>query len=68
MKIRELREAAGLTQADVARHLGLDETTVAKWEAGVSYPRAACLPKLADLFSCTIDALYGRDGAKQPAS
>lgn len=68
MEIKKLRTAAGLTQADVARHMNVDETTVCKWESNATYPRASMLPKLADLFSCTIDALYGRGGAKQPAS
>lgn len=61
MEIKKLRRAAGLTQADVARHMNVDQTTVCKWEANVIYPRAIMLPKLADLFSCTIDALYGRN-------
>lgn len=60
MKIRELREAAGLTQADVVRAMGVDQAAVCRWENGQSMPRAAKLPALADLFGCTIDALFGR--------
>lgn len=67
MKIKALRLAAGMTQEDVARHMNVDFSTVCKWETGTSYPRASLLPKLADLFSCSIDALYGRSDG-QPAS
>lgn len=65
MKIRECREKAGLTRPDVARALDVDLAAVFRWESGASFPRAAKLPMLADLFSCTIDQLFGRDG---PAS
>lgn len=61
MKIRELREAAGLTKADVARAMEVDEAAVHRWDNGEALPRAAKLPKLADLFGCSIDDLFGRE-------
>lgn len=36
---RELREAAGLTQRDVALVIGVDEATVSRWETGAREPR-----------------------------
>jgi transcriptional regulator with XRE-family HTH domain len=33
-RAREIRERAHLSQADVARALGVDQPTVARWEAG----------------------------------
>jgi DNA-binding transcriptional regulator YiaG len=36
---RELREAAGLTQRDVAHVVGVDEATVSRWESGARDPR-----------------------------
>lgn len=65
MRIKELREAAGLSQADVVRAMGVDQAAVFKWENGISMPRAAKLPLLADLFGCSIDDLFGR-GAPGP--
>lgn len=59
--IREMREAAGLSQADVMRAMNVDSAAVCRWESGQSLPRADKLPLLADLFGCTIDALYGRE-------
>lgn len=37
---RRVREAAGLSRADIARDLGVDESTVQRWEVGVRSPRA----------------------------
>lgn len=63
MNIQKLREAAGLSPGEVARALGLDVSTVYHWEDGTAMPRAATLVKLADMFSCSIDALFGRESA-----
>lgn len=59
LRIKELREKAGLTQDTVAKALMLDRSTVAKWETGESKPRADKLPELARILGCTIDELYG---------
>ncbi|UQA28482.1 helix-turn-helix domain-containing protein [Flavonifractor plautii] len=40
--------------------MNVDSAAVCRWESGQSLPRADKLPLLADLFGCTIDALYGR--------
>lgn len=61
MNLRKMRETAGLTPTDVAKSLHVDISTVLHWEAGDAMPRAAKLPKLADLFGCSIDALFGRE-------
>lgn len=47
--IRTLREALGLTQAELAERIGVDKMTVARWEWGKLKPRrkvAAALDKL----------------------
>ena len=62
MRIRELREQSGLTRSEVARRMGVKHTSVLQWETGKAMPAAAKLPKRADLFGCSIDALYGRTG------
>lgn len=68
MNIRKLREAAGLTQADVVRAFGVDAAAVVRWESGATMPRADKLPKLAQLFGCTIDELYGDDSPPAPST
>ena len=34
LEIRQLRKDSGLTQAEVARELGVDKQTVCRWERG----------------------------------
>lgn len=58
MPFKELRERAGLTQADVADRLRIKRSTVSMWEINKSSPRADLLPKLAKIFNCTIDELF----------
>lgn len=55
--MRDLREKCGLSQQAVARTVGVERSTVAKWESEKSKPRAELLPKLAKLFCCTIEEL-----------
>lgn len=62
MSFRAAREKAGYSQSEVARLLGVDQSTVSMWERGVNAPRAATLVKLAALYCCTIDELFSRGG------
>lgn len=59
MSIYQKRVAAGITQEELATKLGVDRSTVTKWETGQSLPRTHLLPKLAELFGCTVDELLG---------
>ena len=47
-RARSIRERARLSQADVARALGVDQPTVARWEAG-RVPRREHAARYADL-------------------
>src|SRR5579864_1224501 len=38
--MQTLRTAIGLTQAGLARHLGVSRKAVGEWEAGLTYPKA----------------------------
>ena len=66
MRIRELRLARGLNQSQVAEATGVTPQAVCRWEAGVATPTTDKLPLMADLFGCTIDALYGREPPALP--
>ena len=59
LKIRDLREGAGMTQGELAAELGVDRSSITKWETGEAMPRASLLPKIARVLSCSIGALYG---------
>lgn len=62
MRIKELREAKGMSKTELARAMDVDLAAVHRWETGTAMPLAAKLPKLADLLGCSIDELYGRPG------
>lgn len=59
--LRKLRANAGLSQMNVACALNVQQSTVAMWETGENKPRADMLPRLARLYDCTIDDLYGQN-------
>ena len=63
MKIKELRIAAGLTQAQLADAMGVTQGMVAAWEQGANYPRADKLPALAKALGVSINDLYKEESA-----
>jgi transcriptional regulator with XRE-family HTH domain len=58
--LARLRSENGLTQEEVANHLGITKAAVSKWECGQSMPDISLLPAIADLYSTSIDDLFGR--------
>ena len=46
--MRAMREKKDMSQQAVALEIGVERSTVAKWESGKSRPRAELLPKLAN--------------------
>ena len=64
MRIRELREAANLTQKQVADSMGVLTSAVSNWESEVALPRARQLPQLARVLGCSIDDLYQAGAAE----
>lgn len=60
-RIREARAKAGLTQAEVARLLGVSAHTVWSWEGGRVRPNQEHLVELARHCGVSTDWLLGRD-------
>lgn len=58
--LTDARLRSGYTQTEAARRIGVDQSTVSYWESGKKTPQAFKLAKLADLYGCTIDELFGR--------
>lgn len=59
------RRATGLSQQQVADHLGMKRPAYANWESGTSSPRAGDLFKVADFFRLTPAYLqFGESGPK----
>lgn len=56
-KIKELREKAGLSQAQLAKELEVTRSSVNAWEMGVSTPTTQYIVALAELFHVSADYL-----------
>ena len=61
MKIREIREARGLSGSEVARRLGIPQSTYSTWETGKVAINVYQACDLCDVFGCTLDQLAGRE-------
>lgn len=57
--IKQLREAHDMTQAELAKRLGVLVPAVSKWERGLAYPRMDNLVKMAQIFGCSTDMVLG---------
>ncbi len=64
-RIRDLRTARGLTQADLARNLHVTRSGVNSWETGASMPSLESLIRLAAFFHVSTDYLLGINPAMQ---
>lgn len=56
--IQKKRKLIRLTQEQLALKMGVNRSTVAKWESRNILPRYNKLPLLAEIFGCTIDDLF----------
>lgn len=56
-RIKEVREKNGLTQALLAKKLGISRSAVNAWEMGISVPSAQYLIELSELFKVSTDYL-----------
>lgn len=64
-RIKEAREAAGLSQQFVALTLGVKPPSVCNWENGKSEPTPANLRALAQLLDVSTDYLLGNDSTQR---
>ena len=60
-RIMQHRKDMGLTQDQLAEKLGVTAQAVSKWENDQSCPDINMLPKLAEVFGTTTDALLGHE-------
>lgn len=68
-RLRELREARGLSQEEVAKAIGVGRVTYLKYENGENRP-VRKLKELSSFFKVSIDYLLGNDtpSAEKPSS
>ena len=60
-QIHRLRAARGITQVELANHLGVSKQSVSNWENNNIQPSIELLERLADYFAVSTDSLLGRD-------
>lgn len=65
-RFNELRKEKKLTQTELANQLGIDQTTVSKWELDKALPDTATLIKLAEYFDVSTDYLLSRSSFYYP--
>jgi DNA-binding XRE family transcriptional regulator len=58
-KIKELRWERNISQAELAKKLGLTRGGVNSWESSTSLPSIRCLVELAKFFHVTTDYMLG---------
>jgi len=58
LRIKELREAAGMQQKQLAAHMGVLSTVISNWESETALPRTRQLPALAAALGVTISELF----------
>lgn len=56
-RIRELRKAQNLSQQELAVKIGVDRSTIAKWETEANCPRTDKLRQLAKILDCAVEEL-----------
>lgn len=62
MSFKSARKAANMTQTEAAIALGVTQTAVANWEAGLNNPTAERLRRMAVIYRCTMEDLLKKDG------
>lgn len=61
-RMKKHRSERNMTQQELGDMLGVTGQAVSKWETGLATPDITLLPKIAMLFSCTIDSLFFGNG------
>jgi transcriptional regulator with XRE-family HTH domain len=64
-RLRQLREAAGLSQEQLAKRAAISVDSVQNWEQDRTRPRLEFLPRLAQALSVTMDELLVSQAADQ---
>lgn len=67
IRLAELRQAAGLSQYELARYVGVPQANIAFWERSEKPPRSEVLPKMAEALGVTVEDLLNVDAGKTTA-
>jgi transcriptional regulator with XRE-family HTH domain len=61
--LRKIRRALDMTQAELARRLGVTKEAVCRWEKGKGNPPLARVMQIAKVLNCTVNDLIGEKEA-----
>lgn len=61
MSLKSAREQAGMTLTKAAQLIGVSKAAVSLWETGKQAPRADKLPKIAEIYGCSVDVLLRKE-------
>ncbi|WP_418666891.1 helix-turn-helix domain-containing protein [Allofournierella sp.] len=64
IRLKELREKRGLSQAQAAKRLGISRSAIANYENDLSQPSADMLKTLAVFYHTSVDYLLGLEERK----
>lgn len=59
VQIKAARKAVGMSQANLAKMVGVTQGAVSQWERGITHPGFKILPKLAQALKLSLDDLIG---------
>ena len=63
-RIFELRKAAGLSQKELAKKTGVNQTAVSQWETGRTEPRFEAIANLCTFFNVSFEYLLGQSNKR----
>jgi transcriptional regulator with XRE-family HTH domain len=58
ISIRQIREAAGISQKELARRLGVSQSLVARWESPHGRPQVETLQRIADALELNLQVIF----------
>lgn len=64
-RLRALRQAAGLSQRQLARQIGQDQSNIRYWEQSGNFPRSDVLIPMAQALGVTVEELLGQPSPKR---
>lgn len=64
--VKRLRETKGITQAELAKRVGVTQPTIAQYEMGIKIPTIVVGARLAEQLGTTCEGLIGSTGTEPP--
>lgn len=66
MRLREMREKAGLSVIQLAEEIGTSRVTIFRWETGKNEPDLETVKTICCILGCTLDELLGSTNPTLP--